>query len=112
MKDVVIIGAGARGNRVFAELIATRPTGFRVHGVVEPNEARRDAFQLRHGIPDDRAFSTVAEFVNAPKTADLAFICTPDPTHHEICELVAGAGYDVLLETPRSEEHTSELQSR
>lgn len=100
MKDVVIIGAGARGNRVFAELIATRPTGFRVHGVVEPNEARRDAFQLRHGIPDDRAFSTVAEFVNAPKTADLAFICTPDPTHYEICELVAGAGYDVLLEKP------------
>ena len=63
MKDVVIIGAGARGNRVFAELIATHESGFALSGVVEPDARRRTAFQREYGIPDERAFATVDEFV-------------------------------------------------
>jgi hypothetical protein len=100
MKDVVIIGAGARGNRVFAELIATHETGFRVRGVVEPDERRRSAFRERYEIAPHRALASVDELVSTPRFADLAFICTPDPTHHDVCHAVAEHGYDILLEKP------------
>ncbi|HEX7090598.1 MAG TPA: Gfo/Idh/MocA family oxidoreductase [Longimicrobiales bacterium] len=100
MIDVVIIGAGARGNRVFADLIATHDTGFSLCGVVEPDARRRAAFQHRYGIPAQRAFASVEDLVAVPRLGDMVFICTPDPTHFEVCRAVSAHGYDVLLEKP------------
>lgn len=99
-QDVVIIGAGARGNRVFADLISRHDTGFRVAGVVELDPARRAAFQRRYAIPDERAFSFVDDFLAAPRLGDIVFICTPDPTHYSLCAAVSEKGYDILLEKP------------
>lgn len=96
----VIVGAGARGNRVFAELMTTQATGFVAAGVVEPNSATRDAFRSRHGIPEERTFASVEEFLDAPRFGDIVFICTPDPTHYTLCRAVAEKGYDVVLEKP------------
>ncbi|MGE0555138.1 MAG: Gfo/Idh/MocA family protein [Gemmatimonadales bacterium] len=100
MIRVVIVGAGARGNRVFADLISRYQTGFHLAGVVEPVPVRRAAFEQRFGIPADRGFSSLAEFLAAPRFADIVFICTLDPTHYAICAAVSEAGYDVLLEKP------------
>lgn len=97
---VVVIGAGARGNRVFAELITRHETGFVLRGVVEPDARRRAAFVARHGIPAAHAFATVDELLAVPRLADVAFICTPDPTHYALCQAVSAHGYDVLLEKP------------
>ena len=96
----VIIGAGARGNRVFAELMRTRRTGWRVAAVVEPHEERRESFRNVHGLPAERAYASVEELLDGPPVADVAFICTPDVTHYSICRDVSAAGYDVLLEKP------------
>jgi predicted dehydrogenase len=96
----VIIGAGARGNQVFAELMRTQEVGWRVTAVVEPDELKRAAFCGRHDIPVSRAFSGLDELLEAPRVADVAFICTPDVTHYAICARVSEAGYDVLLEKP------------
>ncbi len=100
MIRVVVVGAGARGNRVFADLITRYDTGFSLAGVVEPVEARRTAFQERFGIPAELGFRSLEEFLAAPRFADIVFICTLDPTHYEICTAVSEAGYDVLLEKP------------
>ncbi|HEX6940276.1 MAG TPA: Gfo/Idh/MocA family oxidoreductase [Longimicrobiales bacterium] len=100
MKDVIIIGAGARGNRVFADLISTHDTGFALRGVVEPDPSRRAAFRRRYRIPPQRAFADVDELLGVPRIGDLVFICTPDPTHFEVCRAVTVHGYDVLLEKP------------
>jgi len=100
MIRVVIVGAGARGNRVFADLISRYDTGFAIAGVVEPLEVRRSAFQVQYGVPPERAFASLAEFLATPRFADIVFICTLDPTHYEICAAVSEAGYDVLLEKP------------
>jgi hypothetical protein len=100
IRSVVIIGAGARGNRVFADLISRYDTGFQVAAVVELNPARRQAFQERYGIPDERAFAFVEDFLAAPHLADIVFICTPDPTHYSLCRAVSEKGYDILLEKP------------
>ncbi|HUF12590.1 MAG TPA: Gfo/Idh/MocA family oxidoreductase [Longimicrobiales bacterium] len=98
--DAVIIGAGARGNRVFAELMRTRPTGWRVSAVVEPNEARRERFRREHALAPERAFGSLDELLAGPRAGDVAFVCTPDVTHYRICADVSAAGYDVLLEKP------------
>ncbi len=100
MKYVIIVGAGARGNRVFADLIARHDTGFALCGVVEPDPRRRADFRRRYGIPAQRAFATVDELVSVPRFGDIVFICTPDPTHYELCRAVSHHGYDVLLEKP------------
>lgn len=100
MRRVVIIGAGARGNRVFADLIANHPTGFSLAGVVEINEAKRRAFQRQYGIPDRFAFGSTDAFLDVPCFADIVFICTPDPTHFPVARAVSRKGYDVLLEKP------------
>ncbi|MGH7483220.1 MAG: Gfo/Idh/MocA family protein [Longimicrobiales bacterium] len=96
----VIIGAGARGNRVFAELMRTQPAGWEVSAVVEPDEGRRERFRTHHGVPAERAFSGIAAFLDAGRVGDVAFICTPDVTHYTLCAAVSAAGYDVLLEKP------------
>jgi hypothetical protein len=96
----VIIGAGARGNRVFAELMRTRDVGWEVSAVVEPDEARREAFRREHGLPPERAFRSLDALLAGPAMGDVAFVCTPDVTHYSICAAVSGAGYDVLLEKP------------
>ena len=96
----VIIGAGARGNQVFAELMRTKPIGWKVTAVVEPDEIRRESFARRHALPGRNAFRSLDEFLAAPRMADIALICTPDVTHYTICAAVSRAGYDVLLEKP------------
>ncbi|MEX2609255.1 MAG: Gfo/Idh/MocA family oxidoreductase [Gemmatimonadota bacterium] len=98
--DAVIIGAGARGNRVFAELMRTRALGWKVAAVVEPHEDRREAFRAEHGLPENRAYASMEAFLEGPRAGDVAFICTPDVTHYRICADVSAAGYDVLLEKP------------
>ncbi len=99
-RRAVVIGAGARGNLVFAELMTTRETGWHVAGVVEPDEGRREAFRRRHALPPERAFADIEELLAGERIGDVAFICTPDPTHYALCAAVSRAGYDVLLEKP------------
>ncbi|HSH46654.1 MAG TPA: Gfo/Idh/MocA family oxidoreductase [Longimicrobiales bacterium] len=96
----VIIGAGARGNRVFAELMRTNRIGWRVSAVVEPHPERREQFRQLHGLPADRAFESLDALLAGEKVGDVAFVCTPDITHYSICSAVSRAGYDVLLEKP------------
>lgn len=98
--DAVIIGAGSRGNAVFAELMATHDTGFAVAGVVEPDPIRRAGFVHRYRLPAERTFTSVEAFLAAPRFADVVFICTPDRTHFEICREVSPHGYAVVLEKP------------
>lgn len=98
--QAVVIGAGSRGNAVFAELMATHDTGFVVAGVVEPDPMRRAAFLHRYDLPGERAFASVEAFLAGPRFADVVFICTPDRTHFEICRDVSAQGYAVVLEKP------------
>jgi Oxidoreductase family, NAD-binding Rossmann fold/Oxidoreductase family, C-terminal alpha/beta domain len=97
---VVVVGAGARGNRVFADLISREDTGFVNVGVVETHETRREAFRARYGIPEKHSFESLDEFLDAPRFGDIVFICTPDVTHYAHARAVSEKGYDILLEKP------------
>ncbi|HSK20182.1 MAG TPA: Gfo/Idh/MocA family oxidoreductase [Longimicrobiales bacterium] len=100
MLEAVIIGAGARGNEVFAELMRTKEIGWRVNAVVEPDTLRREAFAQRHDLTPERTFESIEDLLAGPRVGDVALICTPDVTHYTICAAVSRAGYDVLLEKP------------
>jgi hypothetical protein len=100
MLSAVIIGAGARGNRVFAELMRAQPEAWQVAAVVEPDSERRATFLARHGLSPSRAFDSLDALLASPRVADIAFICTPDVTHYTICAAVSASGYDILLEKP------------
>ncbi len=100
MIRAVIVGAGARGNRVFAQLMATYQTGFEIAGVVEPDRSRRESFCATYGVPAERAFTEVEQLLAAPRIGDIAFVCTPDPVHFKLCKALSEHGYDVLLEKP------------
>jgi hypothetical protein len=97
---VIVVGAGARGNRVFAELIQREETGFALVGVVEPHEGRRELFRRQYGIPMECTFGTLTEFLEAPCLGDVVFICTPDVTHYAHARAISEKGYDILLEKP------------
>ena len=105
----VIIGAGSRGNKVFAELMATHDTGFLVAGVVEPDAGRREAFAARYAVPADRTFASLDAFLAAERFADIVFICTPDRTHFAICREVSTHGYRIMLEKPAAEQAALEM---
>lgn len=96
----VIVGAGSRGNRVFAELMATHDVGFEVAGVVEPDRGRREAFCRRYDVPSTHAFATLEAFLEAPPFSDIVFVCSPDRTHFAICRDLSEAGHAVMLEKP------------
>lgn len=98
--QAVIVGAGSRGNKVFAELMATHDTGFQVAGVVEPDAVRRAAFVTRYAVPVNRTFVSVEQFLAAERFADIVFICTPDQTHFAICRDLSECGYRIVLEKP------------
>lgn len=96
----VIVGAGSRGNRVFADLMDRHELGFAVAGVVEPDDGRRRAFCDRYGIPMAHAFAELNDFLAAPRFSDIVFVCTPDQTHFEISRDLSEAGHAIMLEKP------------
>src|SRR5687768_6246827 len=67
LRRAAIVGAGARGNHVFAELMRTRATGWEVSAVVEPDAVRRAAFREQQRLPVGHAFASIEEFLRADR---------------------------------------------
>jgi len=97
----IIVGAGNRG-RIYAAYAERYPENFKIVGVAEPIESRRDAMINKHGIPKENAFIGFKELLEQPKLADVVVIATPDDLHYEPCMKALELGYDVLLEKPIS----------
>lgn len=98
---VAIIGAGLRGVN-YLEYALQHPNELQVVAVAEPVVERRESFQARHSIPDDRCFENWDDFFAMPKLADAVLICTQDKQHFDPTMKALEAGYHVLLEKPMS----------
>src|SRR5690554_7469645 len=94
LATLAIIGAGNRGKDVYARWALEHPDEARVVAVADPDPERRNGLAERHGIPEDGRFASWEALLDGPRRADAVVIATPDRLH------------------VRSEEHTSELQSR
>lgn len=97
--SVIIIGAGCRGG-MYADLMAGHPDKYRVVGVAEPIEGRREALRTRLDLDPDLCFHSWEDVMARPKMADLLVIATPDHMHYEPAMQAIALGYDLLLEKP------------
>jgi len=96
---VIVIGAGSRGQR-YTNIMAEQPERFKVVGVAEPIDARREYVRDKHGIPEENCHKTWETILSVPKFADIACICTMDQMHMEPAVKAMELGYDLLLEKP------------
>lgn len=97
--SAILIGAGLRGKRYTNEMLKLKDK-FKVIGVAEPVESRRNYIKEKHGISDNKCFNSWNEILSKPKMADIAIICTMDDMHYEPVMKAIELGYDILLEKP------------
>ncbi len=96
---VVVIGAGSRGN-CYTDSIKFMPEKFKVVGVAEPIESRREYLRTTQNIDKSKCFHTWEDLLSIPKFADIAIVSTMDQMHLEPALKALEAGYDLLLEKP------------
>ncbi|WP_433259645.1 Gfo/Idh/MocA family protein (plasmid) [Streptosporangium sp. CA-135522] len=96
---VAVVGAGARGAG-YAELAAQRPDRVEIVAVAEPRDQVRDRFAVRHALPSERVFADWREMAAHGRIADAVIVATLDAGHLEPTNVLAGQGYDILLEKP------------
>ena len=102
MKTVAIIGAGQRGQDIYANFIKNHSEMVKVVAVVEPNYFRRETLVREHNIPQENIFTNWDDFFKREKLADLAIISTLDRLHYEPTMKALDKGYNILLEKPMS----------
>jgi len=95
----VIVGFGGRG-ACYSGYAVDHPEELEIVAVAEPNPIRRETAQKRHGLPDDRAFTSWEQLTAQPRLADFAIICTQDNMHFAPAMEFIHKGYDLLLEKP------------
>ena len=95
----ILIGAGLRG-KTYTDKMFDFKDKFKVIGVAEPIQGRRDYIKNKHNISDEMCFHTYEEILSKPKMADIAIICTMDDLHYEPAMKAIELGYNILLEKP------------
>lgn len=97
--SVIVIGAGGRG-MTYTDIMAEQPEKFKVVGVAEPVDSRRNYIKEKHGCKEEACYTTWEDILNVPKFADIAIISTMDRMHYEPAMKALELGYDLLLEKP------------
>ena len=97
--SVILIGAGNRG-RTYCNFMAHMPEKYKIVGVAEPHDLRREEFAKQHGIPAEACFKSWEDILSLPKMADIAVIATMDDMHYAPAMKAIELGYDILLEKP------------
>ncbi len=95
----IIIGAGDRGV-AYSNRMKAKEEKFKVVGVAEPIENRRNNIQKIHNLTEDCCFDSWEKILSMPKFADVAVISTMDRLHCAPTLKALEMGYDVLLEKP------------
>ena len=96
---IILIGAGNRGVS-YTDIMADLPEKFKVVGVAEPIEERREFIKNKHNVPYDNCFDTWERVFEKEKFADAVIISTMDRMHFEPAKKAIEMGYDILLEKP------------
>jgi predicted dehydrogenase len=95
----VIIGHGGRGS-LYASFAQRMPDEWKVVGVAEPVDYRREACVRENVIAPEHTFTTWEHVFTRPRFADVAVISTQDAMHVGPALAALDRGYDLLLEKP------------
>lgn len=97
--STVLVGAGNRGC-VYCDFSLNEPDRLEVLAVVEPDLIRLNEACDKYGIPKERRFTNLNDFLNAKISCDIVVNATMDELHYETSMALIGAGYNMLLEKP------------
>lgn len=99
--ELILIGAGNRGRGIFGAYALSSPHRAKFVAVVEPDEARREAFGQDHEIEPARRFRTIEElWAVGKRLADGVVIATMETERWDIVKGAIDRGYHILLEKP------------
>lgn len=98
--DVVVVGAGNRGGKVYSPFAKMRPDMMRIVGVAEIDPQRREEMAREYDIPAENCFVSAEEFFKHEKMADAVIIATMDRQHYAHSMAALDLGYHILLEKP------------
>lgn len=98
-KTAIIVGAGHRG-LLYGSYALQHPDEFKIVGVADPNEFRRQQTAEKFGFGADMCFRSAEELASKGQLADAIINCTMDTEHVPTSLPLLEAGYDMLLEKP------------
>jgi len=102
IKKAILLGAGDRGGRVYANLIKSLHHKIQLVGVAEPVLERRERIKGNHELDDNLVQQSWKSLLDLKPDAEIAIICTQDKAHFEPTMRALELGYHVLLEKPMS----------
>jgi len=99
--SMIVIGAGCRGTAYSKiALSQSNKEKFKIVGVAEPIDIRREYLKNLCSIPDADCYKDWKEILAKPRMADVAIISTMDYMHFEPAMAAIEKGYNILLEKP------------
>ncbi|MBQ3553065.1 MAG: Gfo/Idh/MocA family oxidoreductase [Clostridia bacterium] len=97
--SLILIGGGDRGSS-YLKYLDSHPEKFKLVGLAEPVQAKREYLQSKYGVSSERCFASYEELLALPKIADIAMICTQDKMHFVPAMMAIEKKYNLLLEKP------------
>lgn len=95
----IVLGYGGRGG-YYGSMQGDLPDDWKIVGVAEPIDYRRESAASRHNLSSDVQFTTWEHVFQRPKFADVVVISTPDHLHYGPAMQALKMGYHLLLEKP------------
>ncbi|MBX3119430.1 MAG: Gfo/Idh/MocA family oxidoreductase [Fimbriimonadaceae bacterium] len=95
----IVLGYGGRGG-YYGYMESQMPDDWKIVGVAEPIDYRREQAISRHKLGPEVVFDTWEKVFDKPKFADVIVVSTPDNLHIGPALAALNKGYHLLLEKP------------
>ena len=96
---VSILGAGARGAKVYGRLMQRSPEKYRITHLCDLDRDVLDTAGAEFGVPAENRYTDDGTFLSE-RRSDILVIATPDRCHVRHCLGAMRLGYDILCEKP------------
>ena len=100
---VAVIGAGARGGKVYARLMHRSSERYKITHLCDVDENVLNSAGAEFDVPAENGYLDEQEFF-AKKRADILVIATPDDCHVRHALRAMELGYDILCEKPLTDK--------
>ena len=109
--QMALLGCGDRGN-VYASYALKCPEEAEIVAVIDVDPVSLQTTGDKFGLPQDKRFSCLDDFLAAKISCDSVINATMDSWHYETAKKLIQAGYNQLLEKPivNNEEQLIELR--
>lgn len=100
---VAVLGAGARGGKVYARLMHRAPEQYKITHLCDMSATVLEAMGAEFEVPAENRYTSEKEFFSE-RRADILVIATPDDCHVRHALAAMELGYDILCEKPLTDK--------